>query len=201
MSNLELWERGRRPNPDHLKWVGVGRGYTTAEAQYQVEKATEIFGPYGIDWGINNLKYSVIYQDDTPVMIFVEGLFWYKWKGEIGEFPMIANKVWSADDDLVKKVTTDLQSKALSKIGIDADLFKGLWGKAGSKKPPVDKVVYLGSNPTLDVPRASSHLANKVHVLLSEVEPDKSAEIIKWLDGENWNHFAVIKAISKLEEI
>lgn len=239
-NNLYLWERGRKPDPDHLKWVGVGRGYTTADAQYQIEKTTEIFGPYGAGWGIDNLEYEVIYGQGeqslnkttgeilpqaafpVPIMVILKGELWWKEvtgcrelmndKGIItattmtevlipaGRFPLVTSMVWSQDSDLMKKVSTDLQSKALSKIGIDGDLFKGLWGKEGSKKGGGDPVVYLGAQPLLDVPRAKSSDITAMRMAMDKKglteEQIKKTETM--LDDLNWNHFAVRAVIKKL---
>lgn len=199
MNNLELWEKGRRPDPDHLKWVGVGRGYTTAEAQYQVEKATALFGPYGIGWGIDELVYDVITNGNDPIMVILKGQFWYKYQDQDGRFPMVTCKTWSADDDLMKKVATDLQSKCLSKIGIDADLFKGLWGKAGSKKPVVDKVVYLGADPANDIPSAKKADISLCMKLMDELDDTTRGKAVDMMEAANWNHFAVRLMIAKLE--
>jgi len=199
--NLSLWNLGRRPDPDHLKWVDVGRGYTTAEAQYQVEKATRLLGPYGIGWGMEYPKYEVIYDIGKPVMVILMADFWYKYMGEDGRFPLVNSIIWKGDDpDLLKKLGTDWQSKALSKIGIDADLFKGLWGKKGSKKPEMHEVVYLGKSPLNDIPAAKESDHAKVNELLDELNSDERKKANDWLEEQQWNHFAVRTMIKKLSE-
>lgn len=239
-SNLYLWEQTRKPDPDHLKWVGVGRGYTTADAQYQIEKTTKVFGPYGSGWGIDNLQYEIVYgqgepQKDkngmivgppaafpVPIMAILKGdLWWNEVKGQArtmsngivtmplmeevlipaGRFPLVTCKQWAQDDDLFKKLSTDLQSKMLSKIGIDADLFKGLWGKEGSKKGSGDPVVYLGTQPLLDVPRAKEiDLLALLKAMDDKVLTDEQKDKAKaMLDDLNWNHFAVRAMAKKLK--
>lgn len=239
---MYLWERARRPDPDYLKWVGVGRGYTTADAQYQIEKVTAIFGPYGAGWGIDKLEYDVVYGPDkpsfdkesgqtippaafpVPVMVILKGeLWWNEVRGQrevrsesgiitqtlmpetiipAGRFPLVTSMVWSQDSDLLKKVSTDLQSKALSKIGVDGDLFKGLWGKEGSKKGSLDPVVYLGKQPLLDIPKAKQVDIDELHSAIKKkgLDDEQSGKVYQILDGLNWNHFAVRTMVKKLSE-
>ena len=52
MNNTELWDSVEKTDPKFTKKVNQRGGFTAIGAQYQMRKATESFGPYGIGWGV-----------------------------------------------------------------------------------------------------------------------------------------------------
>ena len=127
VSNLDLWDKVEKTNPAFTKKANVrGNKITSISPQYQVLCATKEFGPYGKAWGFKSLTldYSLV---DKGLIVFT-GVFFYP----NGEFPILNsigiykdNAKTKIDDDFAKKVETDALTKALSKLGFNADIFMG----------------------------------------------------------------------------
>ena len=147
-NNLSLWNKVEKTNPKYTKKAKVGgNNITSISPQFQVMNATEQFGSYGSKWGFRNivLDYSIT---NTPILLSV--LDWNtKVTTEIksilglvgfkatffypdGEFEITNsikiftdNKHSKIDDNYAKKLETDALTKALSKLGFNADIFMG----------------------------------------------------------------------------
>jgi len=125
--NLELWNKVEKTDPNHTKKANVaGNKITCIAPQYQILNATREFGSYGVKWGWKSLDldYSLVSKD----VIVLKGVFFYP----DGEFPIINsmklfkdNAKTKIDDDFAKKIETDALTKALSKLGFNADIFMG----------------------------------------------------------------------------
>jgi len=126
--NLELWKSVERTNPNYTKKAKIGGMTITAIApQYQIMMVTEKFGVYGKAWGFKNIEldYSMIEKYDLVVF---KGTFFFP----EGEFEIINsiklyinNAKTMLDDNFAKKVETDALTKAISKLGFNADIFMG----------------------------------------------------------------------------
>ena len=133
-----------------------GNKVTSIKPQYQIKNATEKFGVYGKDWGfksldldyslidtpfkIDNIKKTGSYpkiiieqlggkQEMVMGIIVLKAIFFYP----DGEFPIINsisiftnNDMTKIDDNFAKKIETDTLTKALSKLGFNADIFLGM---------------------------------------------------------------------------
>ena len=127
MSNLDLWNSVEKTNPAYTKKANVkGNKITSISPQYQMLNATEQFGSYGSTWGFKDIQLDYALLDKG--LIVFKGLFFYP----KGEFPIINsigiykdNAQTKIDDDFAKKVETDALTKALSKLGFNADIFMG----------------------------------------------------------------------------
>jgi hypothetical protein len=125
--NMSLWEKVCKTDPKHTRKANVGGNKITAIGpQYQLMKATEQFGPFGMSWGIKDT--SIDYTLMEMGLIVYRATFFYPG----GEFPIINsiklykdNAQTKIDDDFAKKVETDATTKALSKLGFNADVFMG----------------------------------------------------------------------------
>lgn len=134
MSNLDFWNSVERTDLDFVKKVNQRGGYTAISPQYQLKKATEKFGAYGKGFGLCKSHFNMaIYEFDG--VIIHEAAFFYVIDGERVEFP-ISNAIQAAkttqkgkfvDVDFAKKVETNTVSKALSKLGFNADVFMGMF--------------------------------------------------------------------------
>ena len=146
--NLELWNSVEKTNPAYTKKAKVGgMQITSISPQYQILNATEKFGSYGGTWGFKDIEldYSIT---NTPVKLSVQdwntkeienidsilGLVGFKAtffypKGEFTITNSINiftdNKHSKIDDNYCKKIETDALTKALSKLGFNADIFLG----------------------------------------------------------------------------
>lgn len=133
--SLELWNKVSKTDPAYTKKIVIGaRKFTAIDAQYQLKKATELWGMYGETWGVKNLQFKPIQLgEETLLTLFAE--FWYpKGSFEIAASVLLAKHgidyktkqaTLKIDDDAYKKVLTDLTTKALSKLGFNADVFLG----------------------------------------------------------------------------
>jgi len=126
--NLQLWSSVEKTNPAYTKKAKIGGMQITAIApQYQIMMVTEKFGVYGKTWGFKNIEldYSLIEKYDLVVF---KGTFFFP----DGEFEIINsiklyinNAKTMLDDNFAKKVETDALTKAISKLGFNADIFLG----------------------------------------------------------------------------
>tara|TARA_R110000772_G_C13310212_1_gene439954 strand:- start:4506 stop:5093 length:588 start_codon:yes stop_codon:yes gene_type:complete len=126
--NLELWNKVEKTNPNYTKKAKVGGMSITAIApQYQIMMVTEQFGVYGKTWGFKNIEldYSLIDKYD---MVVFKGTFFFP-EGEfqiINSYKLFINNAKTMlDDNFAKKIETDTLTKAISKLGFNADIFLG----------------------------------------------------------------------------
>jgi hypothetical protein len=127
-ANLDLWNKVEKTNPKYTKKAKVGGMNITAIApQYQIMMVTEQFGIYGKSWGFKNIEldYSLVEKYD---MVVFKGTFFFP----DGQFEIINsyklyinNAKTMLDDNFAKKIETDTLTKAISKLGFNADIFLG----------------------------------------------------------------------------
>ncbi len=130
MENLEFWDKVEKTDPQHTKSANVrGNKITAIAPQRQIKNATEQFGMYGKAWGFKELSFDYTLTELTGIVVF-HGVFYYP----SGEFPIAASisayrdgARMKPDADFAKKVETDALTKALSKLGFNADVFMGLY--------------------------------------------------------------------------
>ena len=128
-ANLHIWNKVEKTDPKHTKAVSYGtRKFTAIDAQYQILRATEVFGPVGEGWGYE-CEHSI--QDGLAVC---DVRLWYGGtkrqtfgpvRGMSAVRPKDKNGNERLDDDCAKKAMTDALTKALSHLGFSADVFLG----------------------------------------------------------------------------
>lgn len=131
---LKVWETPT--DPKHLKNVNSnGRNYSAIDSTYQFLQATEIFnGAYGSKWGLKDLDYTFKTLADTELLILKAKFFYPGGEFELNNSIKLAymtngyqNKpgYLKIDDEAFKKIETNTVSKALAKLGFNADVFMG----------------------------------------------------------------------------
>jgi hypothetical protein len=133
--NMELWESVEKTNPKHTKTISNGgRTLTAINAQQQIKNATSIWGKYGHKWGLESIKLDYINElSDGQILAVSQAIFRYPDGAfEIGSSIFVQqfykNKEYlNVDDDFLKKLETDMLTKALSKLGFNADVFLGYY--------------------------------------------------------------------------
>lgn len=134
MDNLDLWKKVEKTDLDFVKQVNQRGGYSAISPQYQAKMATEQFGPYGHGWGLVESDFNMELFESTGMVIH-KAVFFYLLDGIVQTFP-ISNAIkpmtgsgdkQRADEDWCKKVETNTVSKALSRLGFNADVFMGLF--------------------------------------------------------------------------
>ncbi len=128
MSNLDLWDKVKETNPKYTKPAKIGGMTITAIApQYQIMLATEQFGAYGEGFGFKSIELDYSLIDKFNIVVF-KGVFFHP-KGQfeiINSSKMFMDRAQSmVDADFAKKIETDALTKALSKLGFNADVFMG----------------------------------------------------------------------------
>lgn len=131
--NLKLWQSVEKTDPKYTKSFSKAGGFsgTAINATYLVRKATELWGPYGGQWGatVEDEKY-VPGAGETIVHVVR-----IKFRHPNGEFPSYGQTTFVGqnkngpftDEEAPKKSLTDALTKALSMLGFSADVFLGLY--------------------------------------------------------------------------
>lgn len=127
-NNLILWNKVEKTNPNYTKNAKVGGMKITSIApQYQIMQVTEQFGVYGETWGFRNIELSYDLVEKFNMVVF-KGTFFFP----EGEFEIINScklymdrNLTMVDDNFAKKIETDSLTKAISKLGFNADIFLG----------------------------------------------------------------------------
>lgn len=131
--NMKLWNRVKSTDPKYTKDANNGKyGFTCIDPQWQLQKATELWGPYGLRWGMNDLQFTthddgVVHDNGSVKLMMIQANFFYpaEPQGHQVNFPIAACIKLRAGDDTVKKLITSARSKALSLLGFSADVFLG----------------------------------------------------------------------------
>lgn len=133
--NLAIWQKVETTDPKYTKPI-TGRGYngTSTNATYLVKKATSVFGPCGIGWGVTVLNEGLLEGADGSKVHRVHIRLWYMLDGKRGEVEHFGQTdfcgkrksgQWFTDEEAPKKSMTDAMLKALSMIGFAADIHLG----------------------------------------------------------------------------
>lgn len=181
-----------------LKEVSFGqRSYTSIDAYQQIRKATEIFGPFSIGWGIHSIRHlttvpCVKKTQEGPVnghQIFFEIKMFCVWEG-FGEgkehhvTPLIQDIFVDASGDCGKKMGTDCITKFLSYLGFNFDVFQGRFDgakTAGSKASDVD--------------------ITELKKLVKELLPEREDEILGYHSRRDFRKADVAKDLQDLKTL
>lgn len=151
-ANLSIWEQVEKTDEKATKPMFAGDGVTNLTSinhNYQIKRATSLFGPIGKGWGYDVISSTFIegglLDIDKPDLgrtkihsIHLD--FWYvapessnshKFQhfGQTVFIGLKDNKIFT-DEDAPKKSLTDAIGKALSMLGFSADIY-GEIGKNG----------------------------------------------------------------------
>ena len=170
MNKTALWDAVCETDPKHTKKVTFGRSFTAIDPMYQIKCATKQFGAAGKGWGWEVSQVQFLPNDTVAVLVRL----WHGSKedyveqwGQCGLYT--DNKKEKADQDCVKKATTDGITKCLSYLGFNADVFMGLFddnkyvaamnAKYGFTKEQETKLVkQINNSETLDdLEKAKAH--------------------------------------------
>lgn len=146
MNHLNIWKQVETTDPLHAKDFTRGGGFsgTAINPTYLAKKATELFGPVGIGWGMNILDEK--YVEGGPIIVnnavvgrevihVVRCALWYIWEDKKGEVIQFGQTTFVGknsrgpftDEEAPKKSLTDAMSKCLSLLGFSADIHTGQW--------------------------------------------------------------------------
>lgn len=127
-TNLDLWHKVEKTNPAYTKNANVrGNKITSISPQYQIMNVTEQFGIYGTTWGFEDTVHDYTLAKDFGLIVLDATFFFpggkFKIKNSINLY--IDNARTKIDADFAKKLETDTLTKAISKLGFNADIFMG----------------------------------------------------------------------------
>ena len=173
--NLKLWSLVEKTNPKYTKKANVkGNSITAISPQYQIKNVTEQFGSYGKTWGFKSLDFDYTLVDSLGLVV-LHAIFFYP----DGEFPIknaqnvfIDNAKTKIDDNFAKKLETDTLTKAISKLGFNADIFMGLF----------DDVKYL-AEVTREFSEPKKVIENISDEKFEELTKQPKDIIVKYLDA------------------
>ena len=136
MSNnkLELWEKVEKTPKEIIETVDAGDGkkLNTVAPINRIKKATEIFGLYGREWGLKNIKHSEQKIFNNLILGIIDATFFYTENHKQVEFEISnSTPIVSLADDKKLKVNytyrkaleTDTITKSLSRLGFNADIY------------------------------------------------------------------------------
>ena len=134
--NLKLWDSVEKTDPYYTKdnsryhkTSGLLLHKSTAiNAAYQLKTATDQWGPYGSKWGLRKTNFNYDLINITGMAIYTAEFYYPGGSFEItNSVSILVGPKKYADNDFAKKCETDTLTKALSKLGFNADIFMGEW--------------------------------------------------------------------------
>jgi hypothetical protein len=125
--NLKLWNSTCETDPSITSKAGR---FTAIDAYSQIRTATEMWGPYGGKWKLEDIKTEIIEDNGSPIGM----ISWFNFVYPGGSFHISSDVTFSRKaqkgdfsnlNDSSKKIRTDALTKALSYLGFNADVFLG----------------------------------------------------------------------------
>ena len=196
----KIWDEFFHTDPSKTKgFVGKGGFSGTAiNPTYVKERLTQRFGPVGLGWGYKVIDEEII-KGHKDIFVNLEGReiegqyaihkvlieFWYRFGGMRSE-PMQAfgqtticgmnKRGWFIDEEAPKKSLTDALMKAVSDLGMCADIHAGLYDD--NKYIAEVKQMFSGKEKETPAPTNGNGKPKKsiVHESEPEAEREKPSE-------------------------
>lgn len=184
MDNMKLWQSVCVTDPRAVKPI-TGKQYkgNSPKPYWVIQRATEVFGPCGLGWGVQILSERFERFGDEALHI-AHVMVWYMQDGkrcEIEQMGQTRAAYISAagkhivDEDAPKKSATDGMVKCLSMLGFAGDIFSGQWDDS--------KYVAWAAEETKrrEMPTITEQQAADIAALIQEVGADKVA-FLAWVE-------------------
>lgn len=155
MDNLGLYNSNRTVPEDALKSIAGGRikGFSDINAQWRIEKLTEMFGPIGIGWYYEIVERWLEECPNGETAAFVDIHLYYcdpesgEWSKPIygiGGNMFVSNesKGIYVSDECFKMALTDAISVCCKQIGIGADVYRNKDIGSGTKYDKKDIITF-----------------------------------------------------------
>jgi len=175
--NMGIWNQVCTTDKQYTKEVAkLNGGFTAIDCQYQIMRATQMWGAVGQGWGYDVANERIV-EKGNYLLFVCDVYLWYGNKDQkIGPIPTmnaIIDGSGRLDDDACKKAVTDGLSKLFSHLGFSADIYLGMLDGnkyAGGKKsaPPKGKPPVREPQPKQSKPASSNSAPPKVQNLTKE---------------------------------
>lgn len=141
MDNMSIYSQLRECPPEALKTIRGGRlsGMSDISPMWRIKRLTELFGPQGIGWWLQNVTYWTETAPGGEIMAFCRLELVYVYEGNvsasvpgIGGSGLVNSEKSGlvANDEAFKMAFTDAISVATKGLGMAADVY---WDKDSTK--------------------------------------------------------------------
>lgn len=185
MDNMKLWNQVCVTDPKAVKPI-TGKQYkgNSPKPYWVIQRATEVFGPCGLGWGVQILseRFERFGADEALHIAHVR--VWYEQDGKRCEIEQMgqtraayttSSGKFIVDEDAPKKSATDGMVKCLSMLGFAGDIFSGQWDDS--------KYVEWAAEETRrrEMPTITEKQAADITALIQEVGADRVA-FLAWVE-------------------
>lgn len=137
LNKMELWHEVFTTDPAAVKPI-TGKAYSgnSPKPYWLIQRATEVFGPCGLGWGLEVVNERFERLTETDVLHVALVRVWYLFGNGRGEIEQMGQTKacykkkdggMMVDEDAPKKSVTDGLTKCLSMLGFAGDIFSGRW--------------------------------------------------------------------------
>lgn len=217
-NNLSLWGQVETTDTAFTKSILDRDGnkiQTAINGTYMVREATRVFGPFGINWGVeieeerqdsgapllikvkdnNGVDRMEMIRDGSGNVMCeihhtVKIRLWYQYEGKRGQViaygctPYITCNQWGikSDGEAPKKSLTDATKKALSQLGLSADVFMGLHDDIGYiSERKAEEQIEGESKKDLERAKLLSDLIEETQKVISQIHESTTAAMVNGL--------------------
>lgn len=140
-----IWDALGKTDPRHTKSFKRAGGFsgTALKPIWVEQRLTEVFGPCGTGWGMDEPQFQVVAGHNSEVLVYCTLAAWY-WRDEekryvfgVGGDKVVSHikanekykrpERWENDDEAFKKAFTDALLNAFKHVGVGADIHMGLF--------------------------------------------------------------------------
>lgn len=190
MENKKLWNKVCVTAPHAVKAI-TGKQYkgNSPKPYWIIERATDVFGPCGIGWGIEVVGERFERFGDTESLHIAHVKVWYVLDGKKGVIEQMGQTRASymsgagkfiVDEDAPKKSVTDGMVKCLSMIGFAGDIFSGQWDDSKYVEWAAEETARRESPPP---PTINADQAIEISDLIKETKSDVNG-IFTWIESQ-----------------
>ena len=211
-NNMQIWDKVCETDREYTRKCNLRGGFTAIDPEYQIKRATEIWGAIGIGWGYDARYEISTYSDNKNSFAYIVCYltFWHSGDrqnkiGEIACMNELIDKTGRFDDDAGKKALTDCLSKVFAQLGFSADVYMGKFddnkyvtkptnkptGKSGTKPPQTKpKTQSLIQSPVKQGCISQAQIKRLFAIGKQHRSPEQIKEVIKIF---GYDHTADIK--------
>lgn len=183
MEKMKLWDSVKVTDPKAVKQI-TGKQYkgNSPKPYWVIQRATEVFGPCGLGWGVEILNERFERFGDESLHV-AQVRVWYELDGKRGAIEQMGQTRAEytssggkhiVDEDAPKKSVTDGMVKCLSMLGFAGDIFSGQWDDSKYVEFAAQETARRESRPITEKQAAD------IEALIQEVGADKVA-FLAWV--------------------